>query len=464
MSSSESLWDDLVQKLTCKKCAKLFTNPKILTCLHLICAECLRQELDSRSFTSAIYNSNSKKFQCQDCKEIVAVPSKVEDLITDVSTVRMVEMLSKDAKPTCHVCAEGAAHAFCIECRKLLCKECLSAHRRAVVTKEHNISLLEDMRNCAGDIPTVVPELDEMCTAHPTKPLSLYCKWDGKLVCEECTTDRHAGHNCIQIDDALIYNEKRTLENILSGIEQQVEELTAAIDSIERKCLKVKSSKEENLHKLNETFDSIQTTLSQRRKQLQDDINEDGERREKYLQTQKSELLSLSYKLQSCNNFTKKKLHEGTKQDILSMKATMQERCSQLKAEKNRETLRPITKEQPELNFYGQEKILKFIKLLGTFVSPENCIMKSVKQRIPLNATNTFSVVLKDAGNNALTGISSQLDVQVQYYNMNRLTTSAKVQELSDGCYEVSYTPKIGGDHTVSVHAGGVPILGSPFQ
>jgi len=146
------------------------------------------------------------------------------------------------------------------------------------------------------------------------------------------------------------------------------------------------------------------------------------------------------------------------------MKTTMMERCFNLKDEKNRATLRPIAEEQKEITFYDQEKILKSIMHLGTFVSPKNCAIQNVKQRIPINAANTFSVILRDIDDNTLGGISSQLDVQVQYYDMNRLTTSATVQELGNGCYEVSYTPAIGGDHTVSVHAGGAPILGSPFQ
>ena len=441
MSSS---WDDFVAKLTCKKCKKLFANPKVLPCLHLICIECLRQEFASS-------DSSSAKFQCQDCKETVAVPSKVEDVITDMYTVRLVEILNKDAKQTCQICAEDAAHALCIECRKLLCKECLGSHRRAVITREHKMLLLEDTRSHAGEIPTVVPEFDEMCPTHPTKPLTLYCKRDNKLVCEECTNGKHAGHNCVQIDDTLVNDEKRSFENILPGIDQQVEELTAAIDAIERKCLKVKSTKEENLHKLNEAFENIQTALNRRRKQLQDDISNDGDQREKCLQSQKSGLLSLSYKLQSCNSFVKKKLLEGTKQDVLSMKTTMMERCFNLKDEKNRATLRPIAEEQKEITFYDQEKILKSIMHLGTFVSPKNCAIQNIKQRIPINAANTFSVILRDIDDNTLGGISSQLDVQVQYYNMNRLTTSATVQELGNGCYEVSYTPAIGGDHTVSV-------------
>ena len=115
----------------------------------------------------------------------------------------------------------------------------------------------------------------------------------------------------------------------------------------------------------------------------------------------------------NCNSFAKKKLYEGVKQNILSMKATLLERNSHLRGLKNRETLEPVAKEQAEINFYGQERMLKFIMHLGTFVCPSKCAIRDAKQRIPIKTANTFSVVLRNVDNKALTGISSQLDVQV---------------------------------------------------
>ena len=88
-----------------------------------------------------------------------------------------------------------------------------------------------------------------------------------------------------------------------------------------------------------------------------------------------------------------------------------------------------------------------------------------MKQKVAVNTVSTFSVVLRDADDKALNGISDQLHVKIQYYNKARsIATADEVRELRDGCYEVSYTPRIGGDHKVSVHVGGASLLGSPYQ
>ena len=462
-----SIWKDFLQKLHCVKCSKFFINPKLLPCLHLVCAECLQEELSTSSSGEAAgssLNNDRKRLQCPVCKEIVSIPLKVEDLITDMSTVHLVEMLNKKAEPRCQICATVVAHALCLQCRTLLCKECLSAHGRAISTKNHaKVLLLEDMRTFTGDLP-IVPDSFKMCPTHSTKSLDLYCQQKTELACEQCISSKHTSHQYVKIDDTFVSNEKKILENMLPGVQQQIKELETAADEVERESVNVNKAKAENLRKLDEMFDSIQTTLNQRKKQLQNNISYDANQRDKSLQDQRNKLISLLHQLRRCNDFTDDKLQQGVKEDIVSMRATILERGAHLKAEKSKVIVKPSAEQQTEINFYSLADIKNSLLQLGTFVSPINCAVRNLKQKIPVNTPSTFSVLLKDTNERALSGISDQLHVKIQYYNMARSTTTTdEVKELRDGCYEVSYTPKIGGDHTVSVQAGGVPLLGSPF-
>lgn len=65
--------------------------------------------------------------------------------------------------------------------------------------------------------------------------------------------------------------------------------------------------------------------------------------------------------------------------------------------------------------------------------------------------------------NHAVSNNLEQLNIQVQYYNNARHTVIPKTKEKGSGCYEVSYTPSIGGEHTVSIGIENQPIPGSPF-
>ena len=105
----------------------------------------------------------------------------------------------------------------------------------------------------------------------------------------------YKGHDCVRIDDTLVNSEKRTLESILPGIEQQVEEIMTASYWCHRK--EIFESEEHKGRKPPQTKWMFWWSTSQQRKQLQDDISSDGDQREVFGNT-KNGLLTLSRKLQ----------------------------------------------------------------------------------------------------------------------------------------------------------------------
>ena len=128
---------------------------------------------------------------------MVTVPTRAEELVTDVSTTRMVEIMNSKSNLRCRICVKDAlAYAICSNCRDLLCKTCAEAHGRAVKTLEHEMLLLSEMRSLVGTAPTAMYEEDENCPYHLKKLLTFYCRREGELLCEDCVTrgvtEKHA--------------------------------------------------------------------------------------------------------------------------------------------------------------------------------------------------------------------------------------------------------------------------------
>ena len=146
------------------------------------------------------------------------------------------------------------------------------------------------------------------------------------------------------------------------------------------------------------------------------------------------------------------------------MKVPILERSNQLRVKKDNEPSEPVTQEQTSVNFNGIGSVKNLLSQNGTFVSPENCVVKNFSSRIPINEVQTFQVLLRDARNHEVSNNLEQLSIQVQYYNTARHTVVPKAKEKRNGCYEVSYTPSIGGEHTVLISIGGQPIPGSLFK
>ena len=457
-----SSWKTLRLKLICAKCNNEFKNPKVLPCLDLICADCLDNLLSTIAPNPSVCK---KDLQCPNCKLMIPVPLKAEELVSDVYTARLVEVLSSKSNLKCKNCCKDALiYAICSECRMLLCEACTEAHRRAVKTQEHEYYLVSEMRSSAGNTPTVMFEEDENCPVHPTKLLTYYCRREGELMCEECVNGKHANHDHVQIDDALLEEERRGLKDVLPDIQQSISKLERTVTAVKLKRTEGKTKKEENLGKLEETFQLLQETLIRRKEQLQEYICSDADRRDAELQMQENGLLSLLTQLRKCHNFTENKIQCGVKQDVLAMKVPILERSNQLRVKKDNEPSEPVTQEQTSVNFNGIGSVKNLLSQHGTFVSPENCVVKNFSSRSPINEVHTFQVLLRDARNHEVSNNLERLSIQVQYYNTARHTVVPKAKEKRNGCYEVSYTPSIGGEHTVLISIGGQPIPGSPFK
>ena len=131
--------------------------------------------------------ASKRELECPLCRGKVALstPRAVEELPSHFTAVRLVEIVrlqeqasSKKVTPICQNCEDGEeAVSSCSECAIFLCDFCEKSHRKSKATSGHKIRSLDELRKgSAADIPSILPEKVEMCPAHPTKPLELYCR------------------------------------------------------------------------------------------------------------------------------------------------------------------------------------------------------------------------------------------------------------------------------------------------
>jgi len=268
-------WQKVKEELTCVICQDLFNDPKILPCLHSFCTGCLKEW----SGRLAHLDPSERHMECPLCrgKVLLSTPRAVEELPSHFSAVRLVEIVrlqeqavSDKVIPTCQYCDEGeSAVSSCNECAIFLCDFCAKSHQRARVTKGHKIISLDEMKRGIGDnflVPRLVEKV-EMCTTHPTKPLELYCKCEGVLICRDCIIKKHKDHDYDVISDVL-ESEKEILREALPGIQELVEDVEKAIASVRDRRKNVRSCNDENLHELDVVFHVFHTVLNEHKKQL----------------------------------------------------------------------------------------------------------------------------------------------------------------------------------------------------
>ena len=160
----------------------------------------------------------------------------------------------------------------------------------------------------------------------------------------------------------VVDGEKKILKEALPGIQQLIDEVEGAINGVKSKRQDVKNRKEENFHRLDDAFHTLHAALDERKRQLQQQITQDTEGKDKGLTVQEDELCFLLSQLKSCWSFIDDKLQRGVSKDVLAMKKSILERRDKLKEMKSNTNLNPTVCEQEKITLLWQssseEKIL----------------------------------------------------------------------------------------------------------
>lgn len=150
MAGIDALPRDLEEEATCMVCQDIFTDPRLLPCLHTLCLACLKKWYQRTQITS---NQHQGKIVCPTCRNLSDVPvsGDLEDLPTSSYESSLVDVLAikqrSKSEVTCGNC-EGKSYiseaSYCFQCCIFYCVECVTAHRRMRKYRRHRALAVRD--------------------------------------------------------------------------------------------------------------------------------------------------------------------------------------------------------------------------------------------------------------------------------------------------------------------------------
>ncbi|KAM9649170.1 E3 ubiquitin-protein ligase TRIM71 [Morphnus guianensis] len=387
---------------------------------------------------------------------------------------------SRQGEPRCSSCDEGnAASSRCLDCQEHLCDNCVRAHQRVRLTKDHFIERFAAAGSAAAgpaaplalsppfpaspyNILSVFPDRASYCQHHDDEVLHFYCDTCSVPICRECTMGRHVGHSFIYLQDALQDSRTLTIQLLADAqqgrqaIQLSIEQAQAVAEQVEMKAKVVQSE-------VKAVTTRHKKALEERECELLWKVEKIRQVKAKSLYLQVEKLRQNLNKLDNTISAVQQVLEEGRTMDILLARDRMLAQVQELK--NVRGLLQPQEDDRimftpPDQALYMAIKSMGFVSS-GAFAPLTKATGEGLKRALQ-GKVASFTVIGYDHDGEPRLSGGDMISAVVMGPDGNLF--GADVSDQQNGTYLVSYRPQLEGEHLVSVMMCNQHIENSPFK
>ena len=413
-------------QLNCSICLDVYTDPKLLQCLHVFCQTCLVR-LVFRDDQGHLVLS------CPNCRQVTPVPA---------NGVRSLQ-------PAFHI-----NHLLDIA-------EDLRREKEAPASAERADSSSENLPPAQEKVPT-------FCSEHVREELKLYCETCGELICFRCglNTGKHHNHNYALIEEAF-ETYKKEIGGLLEPINKQlssINEVLTQFDKIDGEISDQQAAIEADIH---HTIDRLHQVLDVRRTELIGHLNQLTQWKQKDLAAQKDQAETVHAQLSSCQDFMKQSLETDRWGEALKMKTTVLKQVEELTTTVQPDALKPNTK--ADIVFSASTDITTLLRHFGQVSTPGSpdpskchATGKGLEAGIVGQTSTTILQACNSKGEPCTEPVTS-LDCKL-VSDLTGATATGSFKKLEgQNRYEISNQPTIKGRHQLHISIQGQRIRRSPF-
>ena len=305
----------------CPVCFDIYTEPKMLPCIHTFCLKCLTK-----------YGEGKKPgdmLACPTCRQEFQVPSAGFPALQGNFFVSRIKDLYQTAAPRsdqstalCEVCELGNdgetksvdVENFCVECQQRLCVKCCKMHKQFAVSRTHQIVAIK-----AGDASSALKEIlktrTSPCEVHQNEKVQLYCVTCKKAICMLCFALTHRDHNYESIEEVA---EKR--RNLIDKDLQNISNKMAALKKQELAVENLNSDLRQSVHnaelQINQAAKQLIDLINSHTNKVIEDLNEKKQSKMKELALKRQEFESERAMMDSFHHFASMLKENGTYAEV----------------------------------------------------------------------------------------------------------------------------------------------------
>ena len=231
----ETEWHQVQKEITCFICRKIFTDPRILSCSHTFCRQCIEERIEQAELNEAPEEGADDDEDHDYINTACSCPLCLAPLPEDGASTTWIDSTmsclieiyrrKEDGRRNlvevkCGNCIEEYSPiiTWCLICRCALCSNCNAVHVKRKGFESHT----------TVDIKGFVQNHRQPCKAHPYQMLDLCCETCDCLVCIECIVEQHLKH-VFKLINAELENGAQILASLMEKAEREQERNKKAI-------------------------------------------------------------------------------------------------------------------------------------------------------------------------------------------------------------------------------------------
>jgi len=308
--------DDVME---CPICTEMYTDPRVLPCVHTYCLKCIREWSKDKQPGDTL--------ACPLCRKEFTLPSNgVEDLpknfyvanFLQMKELQMKELSSVESKTSpCEACSgdeesesevQNVASIFCVECQMKVCKICERGHKAIKLTRSHKLIEIGDDINADEFYQSMPPA---SCDEHKTKKLKLYCFECKSAICMMCFAELHKSHECSDIKKVQGDFCKQMASdgnNIAAGVDRCRE----ILDSLGKEKNEFVEQVEKTGVEINEQTEQLKQMIDDHREKLMNELSSMKQKRIKEIESVREEIERQLLSMESYKKYVDEVRQKGT--------------------------------------------------------------------------------------------------------------------------------------------------------
>ncbi|XP_027714071.1 protein PML isoform X2 [Vombatus ursinus] len=364
--------------LLCHSCKSESKCPKLLSCLHTICSNCLE--------------SHKPAGQCPVCQDSHALDNNLrsmdnlffESLQRRISVYQNI--IQGGSGASCNRCREPADF-WCFECEQLICTRCFEAHQWFV---KHEARAVEELRKeSAKDFLDGTRKSNNLFCPNPTHRTpsltSIYCRGCAKPICCTCALldSSHKDQYCAISSEIQLRQEE--LVKITRDLKTQEQTFTDAHDKIQMAISHLEQMKKETKELIHSQVQVMVEQIQAKEKELLETVEGQYQQSHEQMAGRLRHLKSMLQRIHNGELLVEKLQHYASDQEVLDMHTFIREALDHLNKEKPM-TLQASVKVEEFEDCKAKLQAL-FVRVTKEKVSEAANLEKESKKEEPMEPT-----------------------------------------------------------------------------